>query len=353
MPTIKFNDSELENLRSFYKAELKEAQEYTNQVRSLTEKLRASVTPKARKSIVIPKPVLKIVAEPTKKFTKKPTVKVKPLDNRFNNVLIRDFYSTDESIRVEEYRKLIGSVDLYEQEDYDCTRLNVWGYRSANDIRDGINIKFGNMCNGFPFEINGVKFHNSECAYITGVYARKDQDCLRIQKLVVAERIGMKCKRIYRNKPEFTKHQRKDFYEYNVQWMLYVLWQKTRGNHQFADLLANIPINAHVVENTSYHKGATASFWGAKNPELMTARVEAEKDVSPSTFKFKYQVKEAMEEAANSINAIGHFRGQNVMGKIIKLCSLAVIYGQEPEIDYDLLKSKELYLLGEPIEFPG
>lgn len=207
------------------------------------------------------------------------------------------------------------------------------------------------MCNGFPFEINGVKFHNSECAYIAGAYAGNDPDSVRIQRLIVSERNGLKAKRVYRKRTELIQHQRKDFYDYNVQWMIFVLWQKTKGNKPFADLLTKVPIDAHLVENTSYQHGPTATFWGAKNPELKLAREEAVARVDISNFRFKTQYQAEILRVSNAINDIGHFRGQNVMGKIIKMCSLAVIYGQEPTIDYDLLRRKELFLQGKPLKF--
>jgi hypothetical protein len=55
--------------------------------------------------------------------------------------------------------------------------------------------------------------------------------------------------------------------------------------------------------------------------------------------------------AAYKINDIGRFKGKNVMGKIIKICSLSLYYSQEPPIDYDLLSEKKLFLLGNHMKF--
>jgi len=251
-----------------------------------------------------------------------------------------------------EFKTLIDKIDLYKEEDYDCKSLNVWSYQKATDIRDGVSTKFGNMCNGFPFEFAGVNFHNSECAYIAGAYASNDEDSTRLQRLIAEESNGYLCKKIYRNNAKYTIYMRKDFYTYNVQWMLYVLWEKCCHNKEFQSLLKLIPIDAHVVENTTLQNGATATFWGAKNMELITARkskmFEIERDYK---FRFKKDLDQAQSVAANSINDIGHFKGTNVMGKIIKICSLCLIYGQEPQIDYGLLRSKDLYLFGKQIKF--
>jgi len=144
---------------------------------------------------------------------------------------------------------------------------------------------------------------------------------------------------------------RDDFYEYNVQWMMFVIWQKCLHNNDFASLLRQLPVGAHIVENTSLHKGPTSLFWGAKNPELMKVRSTAEVKVAAGqSFRYKKELHYAQMLAENRINNTGIFSGRNVMGKIIKLCSLALIFGEEPPINYPLLAGKKLYLAGHLIE---
>ena len=53
----------------------------------------------------------------------------------------------------------------------------------------------------------------------------------------------------------------------------------------------------------------------------------------------------------NNFTEYGTFRGSNVMGKILTICRNSLLNGTEPEIDYDLLKNKNIHLLGKPIEF--
>jgi hypothetical protein len=271
----------------------------------------------------------------------------------FNNIEVIDVKRLNGQERKSAFRKLVESINLLKEESYDCTKLNVWSYRSSKDIRQNLNIKLGNMCNGFPFEIaEGISVFNSECAYIAGAYANNDDKSIEIQKAILEERNGMKCKRIYRNRKDLVCHMRDDFYEYNVQWMSYVLWLKSFRNKDFGNLLKNIPVDAHIVENTSKHKGRTATFWGAKNHDLMNARIKAEeKIIKGKAFRFKKDLKQAQMLVANSVNDIGRFEGVNCMGKIIKLMSLSLIYGQNPPIDYDLLESKKLFLLGSPVVF--
>lgn len=270
-----------------------------------------------------------------------------------NGLMIRHLNDNFSLAGKEEFNNLVNSIDLSLDEKYDCTCLEVWSYRKASDIREGVPLCFGNMCNGFPLEIEGIRFYNSECAYIAGSFAGAHPEQVAIQKLVAEEKNGMRCKRIYRRRPEFTSHIRKDFYNYNVQWMMYVLWQKCLQNKHFADLLKAIPPEAHVVENTSFHSGATAVVWGAKNRELTRIRIAAEADIALNReFRFKKDLAQTQMMAANAINDKGFFEGCNVMGKIIKIGSLSLLYGQEPPINYSWLRSRNLLMCGKQIDFP-
>ena len=106
------------------------------------------------------------------------------------------------------------------------------------------------------------------------------------------------------------------------------------------------------MENTSHHKGETATFWGAKNIPLEVERKAKSKEATTNgIYKTKESLKQAQMMAANAINDIGFFEGKNVMGKIIKIMSLSILFRQDPPIDYNLLESQELYLLGEQIKF--
>lgn len=270
----------------------------------------------------------------------------------FNNVRTSIINEIDDNEKSQEFKNLIETIDLSQNETYDCEHSNVWSYRQAGDIRDGVNIRFGNMVNGFPLTVGGVMFNHSEAAYIAGFYASNDKESSDIHGLLSKDRNGLWCKKTYRNKQKYTQFGRQDFYNYNVQWMMYVLWMKSIQNELFANLLRRLPTDCHVVENTSYHKGETATYWGAKNPLLESERKNKKKEVEKNgVFRTQKALTEAQMTAANSINDIGVFEGKNVMGKIIKIMSLSLLYGQEPKIDYDLLESKELYIDGKRIEF--
>jgi len=228
----------------------------------------------------------------------------------------------------DKYNELLRDLSLRSIREYDCTSEDVLAFRRKTDKWKGITISLGNMCNGYPFSLGGLNFHNSECAYIAGAYAGNDPECMRIQNLISAERNGLKCKRIYRNREEFTRYIRKDWNEYNVQYMMYVVWQKVLQNEDFANLLRKIPAGSHVVENSTFQKGITANFWGASNPGLAALK------------------KADGKKAARGVYDKGCYTGYNVMGKIIKLCSISLLYGEEPPVDFELLNRKKLFING-------
>lgn len=55
----------------------------------------------------------------------------------------------------------------------------------------------------------------------------------------------------------------------------------------------------------------------------------------------------------NRWNNYGVWSGKNYMEKIIKMCSICLKNGLELPIDYDLLRSKHIYLLGKELTFEG
>ena len=155
----------------------------------------------------------------------------------FNGVKIPDsFNQLNVNEQKEIYLSLVDSIELRKEEKYDCTEENVWSYRKAEDMRTGFSIKFGNMVKGFPFDLSGHVFLNSEAAYIAGAYANNDETSIKIQQEISKERNGWLCKKIYRNNQDYVVNMRSDFYAYNVEWMMYVVWEKCK-NSDFAELL--------------------------------------------------------------------------------------------------------------------
>lgn len=61
--------------------------------------------------------------------------------------------------------------------------------------------------------------------------------------------------------------------------------------------------------------------------------------------------KKMLLEELNNYTDFGVFRGSNVMGKILTICRKCQADGAEPPIDYELLKSKHIHLLGKELTF--
>lgn len=51
------------------------------------------------------------------------------------------------------------------------------------------------------------------------------------------------------------------------------------------------------------------------------------------------------------MNDIGVFVGENNLGKILMICRECLVQGTEPPIDYALLDSKNIHLLGKRLTF--
>lgn len=241
------------------------------------------------------------------------------------------------------------NIVLDQIDKYDCTRMEVVAFRKADDEQDGIVKSFGNMSPGFEFDLNGHHFLGSEQAYICGLFSDGSPKHNEIQKQLLAETNGYASKKKIRNKNDNIK--RPDWETFNIEWMKYVVWNKVKGNETFQKLLLSVPLNAMIVENSTLQTGKTAEVWGAKNQDLEAARERAVKLLTSSPNR--KVSKEEIQKTYNSINHIGVYKGQNLMGKILKLCQLALVEGKELDIDYDLLKSKSIYLLGELLTFEG
>lgn len=234
---------------------------------------------------------------------------------------------------------------------YDCTREEVVAFRKADDEQDGIVKSFGNMSPGFEFDLNGHHFFGSEQAYICGLFSDGSTMHTKIQEQLLAETNGYGSKKKIRNKNENIARPKEDWESFNIEWMKYVVWNKVKGNEAFQKLLLSVPLNAMIVENSTLQTGKTAEIWGAKNKDLEAARERAVKLLTTSANR--KVSKEEIQKTYNSINHIGSFEGKNLMGKILKLCQLALVEGKELDIDYELLKSKNIYLLGELLTFEG
>lgn len=251
------------------------------------------------------------------------------------------------------------SLDWDSIDEYDATKYDCWSFKTADDEKDGVLLDLGNQCSGYPFTFHGHTYQTSESAYLCGQFSMNTEDCVRIQNQLLYERNGYTAKKKVKNANR--ELIRKDWEEIMADWMLYVIWNKCRGNKDFADKLKSIPRDAIIMENsTTIHEG-TSVYWGSKNTELEEAREKVarytelqymKKVRNGKIKKNQSELDAAMQAARNEIHYIGTFsNGHNLMGKILKRCQIALLDGTEPQINYDLLRSKKIYLLGELLTF--
>ena len=68
------------------------------------------------------------------------------------------------------------------EEAYNASSQICYAFRRGTDERNGIVLSLGNMVSGYPFMLDGVRFHNSECAYIAGAFSYDMERHLSLQE---------------------------------------------------------------------------------------------------------------------------------------------------------------------------
>ena len=245
--------------------------------------------------------------------------------------------------------------DLYktDDEEYEAFRYLCYAFRRKEDTRKGERIPLGNMNSGFPFKIGSITFPTSEHAYIFGLFSDGTAKHEEIQRLLLNEPNGYIAKRKIRRENE--RYGRKDWEEFNVEWMLYCVWMKAQGNEEFRNLLLSIPEEATIIENSTFQPKPTdknaidkPAFWGCRNYEQKDFHRLVSKYVSAyggSDSEQKAKVAEYMDDFCNYGTYVGH----NTMGKILMIVKKSLHEGTEPDINYDLLREKSIFLLGVPV----
>ena len=243
----------------------------------------------------------------------------------------------------------LDDIILDRWEEYDATQMQIMSFRHHYDIVNGEQFNVGNMCAGYPFSMHGITFNSSEAAYIAGIYSHNNPEHIRLQEALNAINDGYKAKKEYRH-TRYDHIKRKDWESFNIEWMKYVVWQKCRTNSDFAELLISIPKTAMVVENSTGMTGATAQVWGCFNSELEELR-----DAKVKRYAIEHSIRKENDERLNiernRWNNYGVWSGKNLMGKMIKMCSICLQQGIELTIDYELLQSKHIHLLGQELQF--
>ena len=248
---------------------------------------------------------------------------------------------------------LINSLGRVER--YDATQVHCISFSKASDIVDGINVRFTNMAKGYPFQFRGFTWHDSEMLYLCGEFSENSSLHQTIQEQMRNQTSGFASKLFVKTK--YKNFIRQDFADFRLHWMLFVVWMKCKGNAEFATLLSQIPQDAIIIEDTTKQHGDTREVWGCTNTELAIRRAELKKKVTRQAKSDNPKIsKAALKRIVNSetckVNGIGTFVGQNNLGKILMICRDCIIQGVEPPIDYALLESKDIHIMGKRLTFP-
>ena len=253
------------------------------------------------------------------------------------------------SQETETFEIILGRVEYI-----DASHFNCLSFTKASDMVNGINVRLTNMAGGYPFSFGGVTWRDSETLYLCGEFSDLSDKHLSVQKEILCQTSGFAAKRFVKNK--YKKFIRSDFSAFRIQWMLFVVWMKCKNNVDFANMLLQLPYDAIIIEDTTKQHANTKEIWGCTNIELAARRTEVKKEtIKQAKADNPYISKAALKRLVNietcKVNGIGTFVGQNNLGKILMICRDCLIKGTEPPIDYALLESKDIHILGKRISF--
>ncbi len=280
----------------------------------------------------------------------------------------RDEILQKEPLRTEQARKNWKSAKPLSFDDfsfrtthtYDTMKRECWSFNSKDDVRDGINLKLGNMSNGFGVKILGIDFPNSEVPYQLAIFDNSEKS-IEIQNEIIAPQNGwltnglkMKRKFIksgegdideywkYRRDTEFEKGKQQWCYE----WMKFIIAEKVRQNKGFRDILLSIPRDAVIIEQAQKEKDTQ---WGAWNEELLSERSVVTKAAEVENGVGKNS--KAVRDVTYSVCNVGEWVGENAMGQILTMAKLALYDKVEMPIDETILNNANINWFGQVLRF--
>ena len=215
---------------------------------------------------------------------------------------------TSEISPEEQYNNSITVEDITKDSAIDSSEQKVLTYSHPHDTCDGIEIHLGNQAMGYPFTCLGHNWKAIEYLYLCGEWSWEGEDAKAIQEDVLTARSGYAAAAYKRTK--YRKRRRADYETFRDQWMLWCVWQKCLGNEDYRKHLLSMPDDRVIIEAIKRDKVWAA--WPDDN---------------------------------------GIYHGANGMGKIITICRRCLKEGASPAIDTALLNSKDIYILGEKVQF--
>ena len=278
------------------------------------------------------------------------------LKHQIDSLIKEEHGNTQRLSKHPKYYPIPSKEDLFKvaHERYDASKYLCTAFRRKGDLWKGLKIPFGNMNGGFSFEMNGVEFPTSEHAYISGLFSENTPKHIELQKSLLKVSSGYMAKRNIRTK--YKDLWRKDWESFNIDWMLYCVWNKAKNNEQFRNMLMAVPRNAMIIEDVSFQRKPkagrdTSTVWGCRNQDKKMFGGLVHKYADTHTFKTKQAKKDFINGYLWDFCNYGEYVGQNIMGKILTIIKNCLHKGTSPDIDYAMLDSKNVYLLGKRISF--
>ena len=245
--------------------------------------------------------------------------------------------------------------------EYDTSQVECWSFNKKDDVRDGINLKLGNMSNGYGVKVLGIDFPNSEVPYQLAIF-NNEKDSIKLQEEIVDPQNGwigrgLQMKRKYIYGRDFKRFLRDSEFEngkemWCFEWMKWVVWEKVRQNEEFKNILLRIPRNAIIIEQAQHRpQKGKPSMWGAWNEEI-----KKERDILVTFSEIEHGLSKVedtvpIESVPYQVNNVGTWVGENSMGQILTMAKLALNEGINLPIDADMLNEAKINWFGKVLHF--
>ena len=245
--------------------------------------------------------------------------------------------------------------------EYDTSKVECWSFNRKDDVRDGINLKLGNMSNGYGVKVLGIDFPNSEVPYQLAIF-NNEKDSIKLQEEIVDPQNGwigrgLQMKRKYIYGRDFKRFLRDSEFEngkeiWCFEWMKWVVWEKVRQNEEFKNILLRIPKNAVIIEQAQHRpQKDKPSMWGAWNEEI-----KKERDILVTFSEIEHGLSKVedsvpIESVPYQVNNVGTWVGENSMGQILTMAKLALNEVINLPIDADMLNEAKINWFGKVLQF--
>ena len=219
--------------------------------------------------------------------------------------------------------------------------LNKWEIYNSQDV---ITLRklhqqygaFSNMSKDYGIELFGIQFVASEILYMMAGFTDKSIQ----EKLLRKKDNPSQAKKMFRN-GDYQMYWRKDWNQFNIDWMKFCIMQKYNQNPEWVNLL-NSTKGKMILEDATMQTGVTSFFWGAKDLLKKKRANEKRNELKQDKSLSKAKIDEQINNLYPYIVGDGYYQGVNMMGKLLTL-----LRDHNGVLDYTL--PNDIYILGNKI----